>query len=337
MQFSEWGGGIAMKATAEVLNAPRHRRIFSTEQLRNERIELSFLPEFGCHWSRLRLSVKGEWADFLKPVPDGDSLIDSPTSHGSYVMAPWSNRIAAGLFEFQGKRYQLQKNFRDGTAIHGDVRTRPWSVVDSTADRFEAQLDSRDVPEFNFPFPLRFQQVLELEGDRLRVEFTTTNAGDRAAPAGLGFHPFVLRRLTWRDDDVILVLPAEKVYPAVGCIPTGPAQPVEGSTDLRGLRRLGSPGLDHCFTGLTGREIRIIYRGSRVEVRFEVDESFGHAVIYAPNTKDGTPNSFVAVEPVTNANDGFNLLAKGWKETGVRVLSPGESWTARWQISMGDV
>jgi len=326
-----------MKSTIDVLNAPRHRRVFQLEQLRNERMELSFLPEFGCHWTRLRLSVKGEWVDFLKPVPDGDALLESPTGHGSYVMAPWSNRIAGGVFEFEGERYPLRKNFRDGTAIHGDVRTRPWEVLDSGGERFEAQLDSRDFEDFNFPYALRFHQTLELLGDRLVVQFTTENVDERCVPAGLGFHPFVLRRLTWRDDDVILVVPADEVYPAVGCIPVAPAQPVEGPADLRGLRRLANPGLDHCYTGLTSDEIRIIYKGSRTEVRFNFDESFTHAVVYAPNFEDGLPRPFVAVEPVTNANDGFNLLAKGWKGTGVRVLEPGERWTARWEISMGDV
>jgi len=326
-----------MKTTAEVLNAPRHGRLFPREQLRNDRIELSFVPEFGCHWTRLRLSVKGEWVDFLKPVPDGDALLDSPTGYGSYIMAPWSNRIANGIFEFEGQRYELRRNFRDGTAIHGDVRTRPWQVIESSPERFEAQLDSRDFPDFNYPFALRFHLLMELIGDSIQSQFATENADQRNAPVGLGFHPFALRRLTGRDDDVILLLPAERVYPAVGCIPTGPPERVQGPTDLRHLQPLGAPNLDHCFTGLAAQEIRIIYRGTRAEVRFNFDDSFGHAVVYAPNSANGLPATFVAVEPVTNANDGFNLLAKGWQGTGVRVLEPGERWTARWQFSTGDI
>jgi aldose 1-epimerase len=34
---------------------------------------------------------------------------------------------------------------------------------------------------------------------------------------------------------------------------------------------------------------------------------------------------FVAVEPMTNANDGFNLLAQGIEGSGVFVLEPGET------------
>ena len=57
---------------------------------------------------------------------------------------------------------------------------------------------------------------------------------------------------------------------------------------------------------------------------FEVDdvlaEPFRHLVLYVPA---GEP--FFAVEPVSNANDGFNLLARGVADSGVRVLAPGET------------
>lgn len=326
-----------IKTALEVLNAPRHRQTFPVEQLKNDRLELSFVPGFGCHWIRLRLLVKGEWVDFLRPVPDGDMLLDGKGGHGSYALAPWSNRIAGAAFQFEGRRHELRKNFRDGTAIHGDVRTRPWKTVSSAPERFEAELDSREFEDFNFPFKLRFRMALALEDDRLRTEFAIENVDGRAAPAGFGFHPFVLRRLTWRDDDLILVVPAERVYPAVNCLPTGPALPVGGATDLRGLHPLGVPNLDHCYTDFSSREIRIIYRGSRTEVRFTFDEAFGHAVIYTPNARSGLPESFVAVEPVTNANDGFNLMARGIEGTGVKVLAPGESLRGGWEISMGDI
>jgi galactose mutarotase-like enzyme len=36
------------------------------------------------------------------------------------------------------------------------------------------------------------------------------------------------------------------------------------------------------------------------------------------------PEPFFAVEPMTIAADGFNLLAKGERENGVTVLKPGE-------------
>ena len=131
-------------------------------------------------------------------------------------------------------------------------------------------------------------------------------------------------------------VPAELVYPAEGCLPTGVPVRVEGATDLRQIKPLRTPNLDHCYTGLTENRIRLIYPRSGVEVRFEFDENFSHTVVYAPNREDGSPESFVAVEPVTHATNGFNLHEAGQEGSGVQVLEPGERWTTSWSISAGE-
>lgn len=313
------------------------KKVFQELVLQNERWELTFLPEFGCHWTRLRFSAKGHWVDFLVSAPDHAALLERPTGYGSYLLAPWSNRIAGAAFELDGKRHQLRENFPDHSAIHGDVRTRAWKVVRSTPESFEATLDSRDYKDFNYPFALSFRHQLELLGERFRVSVEIENVDKTRAPVGFGFHPFVRRRLTRADRDLILIVPADKCYPAEACIPTGAPVPVSGRTDLRHLKVLGKPGLDHCYTDLRHSEIRIIYPGSRVEVRFLVDEALSHAVVYAPNDQTGKPREFVCVEPVTNANDGFNLLARGVAPAGIKVLEPGERWGGTWELSVGDV
>src|SRR3954469_1105132 len=43
-----------------------------------------------------------------------------------YLMAPWTNRVAGAAFDFGGRRYPLRPDWEDGTAIHGDVKTREW-------------------------------------------------------------------------------------------------------------------------------------------------------------------------------------------------------------------
>ncbi len=192
-----------MTESAAILNAPRHRTTLSSGILRSDWMELRFLPGFGCHWARLRLPIKGEWFDFLKPVTSGDTLLDAPTGHGSYILAPWSNRIPEGRFSFEGKNYTLRPNFPDGSAIHGDVRVRPWKVVTSTSSLFEATLDTTGFEDFNYPFALCFRHRMEARGDRLQVEMTVENTDRVRVPVGQGYHPFILRRLSWRDDDLI--------------------------------------------------------------------------------------------------------------------------------------
>ena len=52
----------------------------------------------------------------------------------------------------------------------------------------------------------------------------------------------------------------------------------------------------------------------------EADEIFRHLVVYIP---PGRP--YFCVEPVSMIGDGFNLMADGVADTGVRVLEPGET------------
>jgi aldose 1-epimerase len=48
------------------------------------------------------------------------------------------------------------------------------------------------------------------------------------------------------------------------------------------------------------------------------DVIFSHLVVFT------APDGSLAVEPVTHATDGFNLMARGVEGTGVKVLEPGE-------------
>ena len=306
---------------------------FQTHQLKNDQLELSFFPEYGCYWSALHIFFRERWVDLLEPIPDEAP----PFRFGSYMMAPWSNRIVQGIFEFEGTRYQLRKNFPDETAIHGDVRNRPWNVELATKEKFVASLDSRKFSDFNFPFALKFKHSLELDRNRLFMGLFIENVDQKRAPVGMGFHPFFKRRLTQDDKDIMVVLPADKVYPDEKCIPTVPAESVSKETDLRHERFLENPNLDHCFTDLTGNLIRLIYSESQVEVHYRLDSIFDHVVIYAPRTRDGRATDFVAIEPVTHVNNGFNLYAKRWKQTGVKILEPGQTWGGTCELSIVDL
>ena len=207
--------------TQSILNAPRHRTKLAGQALTNDRIDLRFLPEFGCHWTRLRVSVKGEWIDFLKPVADGDALLDRPTGQGSYIVAPWSHRIPGGTFAFAGKRYEVQPNLEDGSAIHGDVRLRPWETLQADSQSFEARLETQRFEDFNYPFSLVFSHRMELDGEQLRVTFKTENVDREPVPVGVGFHPHFLRRPTGCDEDVLLRIAADRVYPLQNNLPIG--------------------------------------------------------------------------------------------------------------------
>ncbi|MCA9908452.1 MAG: aldose epimerase, partial [Anaerolineae bacterium] len=98
-------------------------------------------------------------------------------------------------------------------------------------------------------------------------------------------------------------------------------QPISPASDFRELRLLDEAQHDDLLTARHGAApARIVYPGWKIELEFLADPIFSHWLMYAP---EGKP--FFALEPQTNANDGFNLYAQGIDAAGVFVLEPGKT------------
>lgn len=255
------------------------------------------------------------WVPVLRPSPDP---LARSSDAASFLLVPYSNRLRDGRFRFEGATYQLANAKKH--AIHGDVRDRPWRTVRSGATEALLRFDSSDFTDINFPFPFAAEFNLSLDGACLRTRLGLINAGTRRMPAGCGFHPYFARRLC-EQDRVEIQLSVEGVYPGDDPLPTGPVVPVGPDQDFHRRRPL-DPVLDHCFGGWDGRAL-IRWPQSGVELSLEAGKTLRHVIIYSPKDQP-----YFAVEPVSHANDGFNLFAGGQSGTGVVVLEPGRSLVA---------
>lgn len=240
----------------------------------------------------------------LRGPEDGRSWHD----WGCYPLLPWSNRIPGGRFEFGGTEAQVPVNHDDGSALHGLAADRRWSLDRRSSD--QAQLSVTLIVE---PFDVRGRMRYRLADGALDIDLEVENLGRSAIPAGLGIHP-------WFRSGPIRV-PASRRWPG-DPIPTGPSEPVGPDDDLRSLRV--PPLLDRCFTGLVGDTAEV--PGATLAWRGPIE----HVVVYTGAT------GWVAVEPVTMANDGFGLAHRGIAGHGVRVLEPGETLAVAYRISEAD-
>lgn len=227
---------------------------------------------------------------------------------GAYPLAPWSNRIPGGRFMFQGHEFTVPVNWSDGSAIHGLVAREPWSVRTASHHRVEMQIDVVEGP-----FELSCEQVLELSPGMLTVTLSARNRADHPVPAGLGIHPWL--------NASSLRIPATQIWPTVNAVPTGEPRAVRAGEDLRS--GMLPPVLDACFTGLTDSKALV------GDVTLEWSAPVDHLVVYT-----GEPG-WVCVEPVTHANNGFNLMADGVPGHGVEVLEPGGALSATFGFRWG--
>jgi aldose 1-epimerase len=294
--------------------------------LASDALRLRLDPDRGASVLSLELQLGGRWVDLWRRAPEP---LTRSGDAASYLLAPWSNRVRDGRFRFGGREHVLRHG--ETHAIHGDVRERPWQVVEAGARAARLTLDARALPDRNFPFPFRAETWTRLDGATLEHGLAVVNEAAEPMPAGLGFHPYWMRALGGADEDAEVAFTASGVYPGVPpvpMLPTGPPVPLTPAQDFSAPRRLDVV-LDHCFAGWDGRA-RVRWPRSGVTAQLEAGPALRHLVVYSPAAKP-----FFALEPVTHANDGFNLAAAGMTGTGVVVLAPGARLEAAFRVTVG--
>ncbi len=294
--------------------------------LANDRLRIEITPEHGASLVDGLVRLAGGWFPLLRPTPP-EAVADGNVSRlASFTLAPFSNRIPAGRFTFAGRDFQLRPNTPEGHTQHGDVRRRPWQLRASDGESATLALDTRDFADFNYPFPFTAEIRYALQAGEFHTDFRLTNVGEEAMPAGFGFHPYFQRTLADPAESVTLAARCGGVY--AGLIPTAPAGAVPPELDFAHERPLADKALNHCFADWDGRAT-LRWPGSGVTATLTAAAPLRHLVLFAP-----AGEAFFAVEPVTNASNGFNLHAAGLAGSGTLVLAPGGSAAARWTLAV---
>ncbi|MEO6578403.1 MAG: hypothetical protein ABIO99_05845, partial [Candidatus Limnocylindria bacterium] len=94
-------------------------------RVESDALEVVLLPDVGARLHRLLAFG----VDLLRTPPDPARHVADPFFWGGYILAPWGNRLEAGPTDVADQAVNLEPNFDDGSAIHGQVYARPWEVV----------------------------------------------------------------------------------------------------------------------------------------------------------------------------------------------------------------
>ncbi|MDP1657355.1 MAG: aldose 1-epimerase [Thiobacillus sp.] len=233
---------------------------------------------------------------------------------GSYPLVPFSNRVGQAQLKWAGTSHPLvQNNAAEPHAIHGVGWQRPWEVLE--ADAQFALLSYEHKPDASWPFAFDTSQAFRLNDDALELTLSITNQSAQAAPVGLGWHPYFVKR------------PGSHLrFAASGRWEMG--------ADKLPTHRLPSTGLDqactaldvdHCFEGWDGQAFL-----SDAALRIHLVSSLNRLVVFTQPTRDT-----VAIEPVSHVNNAVNLLGQAGmtaEALGLTVLLPGASMSATMTI-----
>jgi len=165
-----------------------------------------------------------------------------------------------------------------------------------------------------FPFAWRGEMQFGVAEGRLTIDMRLTNRDHRPIPAGFGLHPYFPKApgTTLRFDCTGVWPPDAPETVAKGC---GPLEP---RLDFHEGRDVGPIVFDRCFEGWDGTAILTAPDGFTTTI--EADPVFGKLQI-----DDAWDYPYICIEPVTNANDGFNRLGLDLAGHAVVVLEPGGS------------
>ncbi|MDZ7938889.1 MAG: aldose 1-epimerase [Rhodoferax sp.] len=262
-------------------------------------------------------SLAGFWLG-AEPVMDSiePAAMTSVRQSASYPLVPFSNRVGYGQLQWAGTSHPLVTNFApEPHTIHGVGWQRPWTVLE--ADAHMALLSFEHRADASWPFDFDSSQAFKLDASGLEMTLSITNQSQVAAPVGLGWHPYFVKRA----DTHVQFAATGRWEMGDDKLPTHRAQHTGLDQATRDLT------VDHCFDGWGGE---LLLQDSVLRVR--VTSALHHLVVFTTPVRGN-----IAVEPVTHVNNALNLMAQTGAtadELGIVTLLPGQTYACSMRVDV---
>ncbi len=286
-------------------------------RLRNDFGSAVITPDAGAALRSLCVKVGDTEHELLAGASLGAGTFDesqTPQGAGSFIMAPWVNRIHLGKLVTDHGEFELPVDSGEH-AIHGTVRHRKWDVITATESSVELRIELQSP----WPFAGYVVSKVSLEGPSLKQTLEVHAAeGERVSPAGVGWHPWFKRSLGGAELQVQADVAKQWELDAK-VVPTGVAEETDGTRKLRSGGKFGVGEVDGCFLLKEGGAAEV--RWPELTLRMTSSPEINHVMVYSPA-------GAVCVEPQTTTVNAFQLAARGIADTGTRTVSPGNPLSA---------
>lgn len=292
--------------------------------------EAAILPGSGALLHALRVrSRDGSTFNVIDNYRDRADLRQNiGTSFKGPKLSPFPCRIPDGVYHFENKTYRLEHLFPDGTAIHGLLYDKLFTVVQETADDQSAGVlleytYRNDDPGYPFQYNCQVRYTLH-SGSDLEIVTTVTNVDKTTIPMADGWHPYF--RLGGKVNEWLLQFYSAAIIDFdQRLVPTGHLTPYN---KFETPAPLGDLFLDNCFAlkpAIVSAACELFNPSTGLRVSFFPDASYPYLQLYTPSTRDS-----IAVENLSGAPDCFN------NGLGLLLLQPGHSqiFTVRYKVSV---
>lgn len=243
--------------------------------------------------------------------------LDYKKTYPSSILFPFANRINDGQFNFNGSNYNLQCNEKQlNNAIHGLVYNKTFLIdeLKKFENHAEIKLYYEELnPPTGYPFKFRVELTYKLTNEFLSLKINVINLDDKKLPFTVGWHPYfksVDLDKSKIQFDCIKKIKCNKNNIALGFEPFNSKMPLS----LRKRR------FDDAFV-LENPDVKFFTPEYDLVLKSSEKESF--LQLYTPMNTNA-----IAIEPMTGVSDSFN------NKIGLKKLSPGQSYSIEWQVSI---
>jgi aldose 1-epimerase len=295
---------------------------------------------FNC-FSFTAVTANGKSVDVLSATEGFETGSHPASRSGIPLLFPYPNRIAGGLYSWDGSDYQLTPDAvpfdKTGNAIHGFCIDRPWRVVSQSQSSVTAVFRiSIDAPERLklWPADAEIAVTYELSGACLRSIIKVHNPSKQPLPWGFGTHAYFRLPLSSASsaEQCTIYAPASRVWELHECLPNGTTQGVSEKPDLSLSPVFGGLKLDDVYTSVNAKDSSVICRitdpAAKLMVEQRCSTDFREIVAFTPPWATA-----VCLEPYTCVTDAINLQQKGI-DAGLQILPPDETWSGRIEIEV---
>jgi len=292
--------------------------------------EAVLLPGYGAllHAFRVRLRDGSPFNVIDNYRDSADLKSNIATSFKGPKLSPFPCRISDGVYQYAGNTYRFGRLFSDGTAIHGLLYDRSFTIAEESAGDQGASLVleyayRNDDPGYPFQYNCQVRYTLRNGGD-LGIVTVVTNVDKTTIPIADGWHPYF--RLGGKIDDWHLQFYSAAIVDFdERLVPTGHLSPYNV---FERARLIGDTFLDNCFAlkpAIVSAACELYNPSSGLRVSFFPDSSYPYLQVYTPPSRES-----IAVENLSGAPDCFN------NGMGLILLQPGHSqiFTVRYKVSV---
>jgi len=280
-------------------------------------IQVRVLPALGALLHEFSIPLGNRRIQVINSYKNLADQKENAAFYKSAKLSPFVCRIAEGKYQFENVRYEFQNKFSDGSAIHGILADKPFTVLEKSSQEEEAYIllehhYQKEDPAYPFEYLINVRYTLR-KHVRLHLETTVRNLSSQRIPMADGWHPYF--SLEGEVNDWLLSFRSkEKLVFNEKLIPLGDT--VE-APDFYSPRLIGNEFFDNCFllepdSGAPAATLQNPVNG--LHLSFFPDRYYPFLQIYTPPDRRS-----IAIENLSSAPDAFN------NGMGLIVLEPGDS------------